>query len=1637
MMHVKIANIIRITIRKNEESIKMKKFFGKGKRILAVLLVVGIVLSQYVLPAGADTFADVGDIAEFAPMEDAEPVADEEPETEEFSAETLGLGLPVEPSATTYALSMNSRYPTVPGANILMAYVNGSSYGLTNISRWHIKGSDGGFESDVFCMDYGKPANAGNPLELLYSKNIYTPDQIEKLYAAAYYGYWQVPEATRTLYHHATTSVYIWELLGTVFTTNNIPGYQMEKALLEEKVNDFIKLPSVDGATVKLKPGESKTITDDNGVLEHYVQANNVDDSNNLVPIALPQGITISKSGNSLTITAAANAVSGEIKLERRLREHRSFAFGNALYWNNLQSANNQDFSTLEGQAVKEAKLNVTIELVPKIVKVETKNKLVQPEAMTVINMDVSYEGLIPHNYYTLKATLIDKDTNTPIVVEGQFANTDTPFAASGESGIFPHSIILDATKLAGKTIIVHEKLFVHQGEEIASFEDMDNPDNTMSFVAIPTPVPTATPTPVPTATPTPEPTPTPFPNIKYELDWNINYSSKKDIILSGIGLKGTIHSVEEEKLFVWEISGDNGWTDDVFCVEYGLDANVTDEFNLKYTKDVYSKELLEKLYAVAYFGYHKDGNSVNRRNRYAYTAVYIWETLGINFTVNKVTGYPAEQAKIKASVDEFMKLPSFNDKSFEIEAGSEITVSDTNNVLGKYLQTGALPNGIMVSKTGDSLRIVASADAESGDISFERTLYPEAVVANGGYYFDNTVATKQDFSTLRGQVVKEALLKITVKQPTPTPTPAPQAAITTKAFFTDEGENTHISEPTAAAKISDKVTYSNLTVGEAYVLRATLMDKTAIVGVAAGRKVFTPDAKDGTVTVDLDAIDASEFAGKSFVVYEDLYKLSDEDGTRIATHKDINSMNQTVEFSTPPPPIEIYTAAFIKDTIIFETTVSENTEIVDDVNCSNLIVGKEYTLQAEVVEKKTGTKLGTGTRTFTAVGATQVVSVNLNPIDTTIFETDTEVVVFEKLYQDGKEVAVHEDLEDRYQTITLIVPFGDADPTPVPTPTPTPVPTPTPTPVPTPTPTPVPTPTPTPVPTPTPTPVPTPTPTPVPTPTPTPVPTPTPTPVPTPTPTPVPTPTPTPVPTPTPTPVPTPTPTPVPTPTPTPVPTPTPTPVPTPTPTPTPVPTPTPTPVPTPTPTPIPTPTQQPVPTSAPGTGSYVDAIGTINYDFAHEVHKITNEERVKAGVSEVVLDTTLTDDAMKRAAELAISYEKNHVRPNGKAASTAYPSYSVAYAENIAAGQSNPTSVMKSWVGSSEHKKNLLGERFTKMGVGFFVQNGQTYWVQVFSGGTLNTPLIKTGTERKAFRVEVTERYLFLGFNEKLTTSFDLTLELKESQEVTIYNENKNYHSNNNAIRKAAEIKLEKSSAFESVSSNSAIAVYEDGKIVSKGTAGTTTVDVFVRNIPNVKVTFIVTVNPAPVVARTMFLDVSSSDWYYSEVTYAANNGLVDGTINGKFLPENPMTRAQFITVLGRLDKIDEKAYKGKSDFIDVSKNLYYAPYVAWGKKNGIIKGIGNKKFAPYDIITREEMAAFMGRYLRYRDIKLKDSSKMSAQFKDAKGVASFAKADIELLRKAGMLQGDGKGYVRPKKTLSRAEGTAALVRLHKKVK
>lgn len=170
--------------------------------------------------------------------------------------------------------------------------------------------------------------------------------------------------------------------------------------------------------------------------------------------------------------------------------------------------------------------------------------------------------------------------------------------------------------------------------------------------------------------------------------------------------------------------------------------------------------------------------------------------------------------------------------------------------------------------------------------------------------------------------------------------------------------------------------------------------------------------------------------------------------------------------------------------------------------------------------------------------------------------------------------------------------------------------------------------------------------------------------------------------------------------------------------------------------------------------------------------------------------------------------------------------------------------------------------------------------------------------------------------------------------------------------------------------------------------------------------------------------FADVAENSWYKNAVRFVVDNGLFKGTSDSTFDPEMPMNRGMFVTVLGRLAKVDDTD-ENTGAFTDVKAGAYYAGYVTWAADNGIVLGNGDGTFAPDRSISRQEAAVIMFRYAKAMgyDMRAADSG-AAGKFSDASLVATWASEAVNWVLEKKVIGGNADGTLNPEGTATRSQ-------------
>lgn len=176
----------------------------------------------------------------------------------------------------------------------------------------------------------------------------------------------------------------------------------------------------------------------------------------------------------------------------------------------------------------------------------------------------------------------------------------------------------------------------------------------------------------------------------------------------------------------------------------------------------------------------------------------------------------------------------------------------------------------------------------------------------------------------------------------------------------------------------------------------------------------------------------------------------------------------------------------------------------------------------------------------------------------------------------------------------------------------------------------------------------------------------------------------------------------------------------------------------------------------------------------------------------------------------------------------------------------------------------------------------------------------------------------------------------------------------------------------------------------------------------------------------------DVKESDWYYESVAYMYNKGIMTGLKPTVFGPTGKVSRAQFATILYRISGAGSVRYSSK--FPDVPEGQFYTDAVMWAASESIIKGYENGYFGPGDLITREQMAVLLYRYVQYLGADVSNKNSLE-HFPDSRLVSGFALEAMQWANAEGVIMGNADSTLAPRAYADRASCATMMMRFVKK--
>lgn len=178
--------------------------------------------------------------------------------------------------------------------------------------------------------------------------------------------------------------------------------------------------------------------------------------------------------------------------------------------------------------------------------------------------------------------------------------------------------------------------------------------------------------------------------------------------------------------------------------------------------------------------------------------------------------------------------------------------------------------------------------------------------------------------------------------------------------------------------------------------------------------------------------------------------------------------------------------------------------------------------------------------------------------------------------------------------------------------------------------------------------------------------------------------------------------------------------------------------------------------------------------------------------------------------------------------------------------------------------------------------------------------------------------------------------------------------------------------------------------------------------------------------------FTDIPAfTGWAYQGILYVVDKGIMLGTSNTTFSPDQTMTRSMLVSTLYRMAGSPAVTYT--DIFSDVSASSGYAKAVIWASQNGIVSGVGDGKFNPHGVVTREQIATFLYRYANYCGYDTSNRASLTG-FSDYQSVSNYAKTPMSWAVAVGIMQGISGGgslFLSPQGSVTRAQAASFLMR------
>ena len=588
-----------------------------------------------------------------------------------------------------------------------------------------------------------------------------------------------------------------------------------------------------------------------------------------------------------------------------------------------------------------------------------TERELANCAGQITLSDTVSYSNVLPGKTYTLKAVLMDKATNSPIMIGEEKITGTATFTAASESGTANVKITFNAASLQGRDLVFFEELFL-EDEIIAEHKDINDKDQTIKVPDIQT-------------------------LAKDEHGHKTIPDHGQVTVIDEVQYKNLVPGRKYRLRCV------------IMLRSTGAEAETQEQYIIDEKTFVPEKT---------------DGTTEIRAiipvaEDFVGEAMVVYETLtwnGLKIAVHEDIADEGQTVRIPvigttardSETEDHITLATENAKIIDVVSYQNVTPNEAFTLIGTLMNKAA--GKPILDKEGhpvsSSAYVVPTAEDGSAEMEFTfdaSGLAGVDVVVFEEMYVGDVLVTKHADLEDEGQTIH-----------------IPDGG----TMATDTKTQEHVAMISEETTIKDTVTYKNLLPGKEYTVSGILMDKDTnepllIDGKEiTAEKTFTADQKDGSVEIEF-TFNSLQLAGKSIVAFETVRY----EGKEVFIHAEITDEDQTVRFPW------IGTEAFDTKTEDHLMLAEQNGKTIDRVSYKNLQPGKEYQLEASLMDAETRKPIGYGA-TDSFIPETSDGSIDIE-IDFDARELAGKTfVIFERCLMNGEVIAVHEDLTDEEQTI-------------------------------------------------------------------------------------------------------------------------------------------------------------------------------------------------------------------------------------------------------------------------------------------------------------------------------------------------------------------------------------------------------------------------------------------------------------------------------------------------------------------------------------------------------------------------------------------------------------------------------------------